>query len=414
MMTTVTTSGATVPPPALPAIDCLMVNSFEELATVREEWDAFIQSVGGDIYMTYDWCRTWWEYYGDGRELRILLFRDRSRLVGIAPVFIERAWLGPVWLRLSKLVGADSSLTLCNPPVHLDFAESVFDLLLAQLIGKDHCDAVWFGPISGTYQATEAIRQACQYRTDFIKIVHNSKMGVHTLFRVLPTMDGYLKSIGSNKRSQYRKKSRQLEKRHKIRFDVIKDAETAEREFSTFRQLHESQWHAQRKLGHFDDWPQSVKFNLALIRSMADAGRLRLLKKTADERVIAYYYGFVFGAAAYARFAARAIGPDWDEFGLGTIGLVEKMEMSIKEGRKWIEAGIGHYDYKLNWGGEEYAVRSILVAANRIGPRLRCTLFFRFAALLNLLYYRIWFLRVAPKLPFRRRPLWRLWIRSRI
>ena len=62
-------------------------NSFEAIS--REEWDAFVLSVEGDIYVTHDWCRIWWKHY-ENRDLRIFLFRAAGNLVGIVPVFIER------------------------------------------------------------------------------------------------------------------------------------------------------------------------------------------------------------------------------------------------------------------------------------------------------------------------------------
>jgi hypothetical protein len=33
--------------------------------------------------------------------------------------------------------------------------------------------------------------------------------------------------------------------------------------------------------------------------------------------------------------------------------------------------------------------------------------------LLNLAYYKVWFQRVAPRLPLKRGPLWRSWVRRR-
>ncbi len=46
--------------------------------------------------------------------------------------------------------------------------------------------------------------------------------------------------------------------------------------------------------------------------------------------------------------------------------------------------------------------------------RLRASLFASLSRLLHLCYYRIWFSRLAPRLPFKRRPLWKLWIRTRL
>lgn len=394
-------------------LSCRVVTSFEEIAAMREEWDEFVEAIGGDIYMTFDWCRVWWQHYGTNRELQIFLFREGQRLVAVLPVFLERMWLGPVWLRVAKLVGADFALTLCNPPVHADHAKAVFSSLLETLIGQFKCDVVSFGPLSGEYQPITALRQVCCGRPDLFR-GRESLIGSHSTFAVPETIDAYLSVLSKKSRGQLKRAMRRLESDHHTCLSTIRDPAEAEREFERFQRLHAAQWQAQGKLGHFGDWPKSAEFNLDLIRALGAGGRLLILRLTADGDPIAYQYGFVFAGRYYWRLPARAVGSHWDEYGLGNMGICHEMSFAIDARLRVIEAGIGHYDYKLQWGGQEHPLRSVLVIANRLGARLRASLFLRCADLLHLMYYRLWFLRLAAKLPFRRRPLWTTWIKSRL
>jgi CelD/BcsL family acetyltransferase involved in cellulose biosynthesis len=133
-----------------------------------------------------------------------------------------------------------------------------------------------------------------------------------------------------------------------------------------------------------------------------------------DGKAIAYRYAYKFGRRYFAILPARLYGPDWDRYGLGRLTHLMTVEHAITEGVTAIEAGQGHYDYKVRLGGMEYPLHSIMIVANRLGSRLRARAFCAWADTLHLLYYRIWFNRLAPRLPLKRRPLWRCWIRSRV
>ena len=146
---------------------------------------------------------------------------------------------------------------------------------------------------------------------------------------------------------------------------------------------------------------------------MAPLGRVRLVRLWANDQVVSYQYCLTFGDRLYWRLPARLVGEQWDRFGMGRLGLVKMIEAAIGEGIHWIEGGPGHYDYKAQLGGQEVPLVSQVIVANSRKSRWRWKLFQKAARLLHLCYYRIWFGRIAPRLPLPRRRLWKIWIRSR-
>ena len=38
-------------------------NSFDDILSLREGWDEFIESQECEIFWTFDWCRIWCKYY---------------------------------------------------------------------------------------------------------------------------------------------------------------------------------------------------------------------------------------------------------------------------------------------------------------------------------------------------------------
>ena len=125
--------------------------SFDTLNISQKKWDEFTESVGCDITLTYDWCRTWWQYYSAGRKLQIFIFRQEDNLVGIIPMFFEKIWLGPVSLRVGKIIGTDFTIATVILPILGNFRDQVVRILLSKTIGEGKCDILQIGPISGIH-----------------------------------------------------------------------------------------------------------------------------------------------------------------------------------------------------------------------------------------------------------------------
>ena len=85
------TGGARVPDSSAAAITVSRVSSIRELEDLREPWDALLrQSPGNHLYLSHDWVCTWWKHFGGDRRLFTLVFRRNGRILGIAPLLIER------------------------------------------------------------------------------------------------------------------------------------------------------------------------------------------------------------------------------------------------------------------------------------------------------------------------------------
>lgn len=391
-------------------LTCKVYTSFHELYDIQEEWDKFLLDMNGDIYLSFDWCRVWWKCYGKGRELKIFLYYNDDTLVGIIPVFIEKLKLIPSWLRIAKIVGSDFTIVMVSPPVQMNYAEEIFQQLINHLLYRYRCDAIWLGPVSENSDTLSFLRSASAGFSKSEIVMHEKIHSPYTVFNLSNSFESYLVSLKKRQRGNYKRDNNLLKKSFKIRMDVLEDTE----EFEDFVKLHESQWQADGKMGHFKDWPLGYEFNKALASVQSQKGRFRLIRLKADDRAVSYQLCFVFGKTLYWRLPARTSGPEWNRFGLGRLGLIKMIKWAILKGYKTIEAGAGHYDYKIKSGGVEHNLTTVLIMQNKWIVRQRVRIFSFMSDILNLFYYKKWFLRIAPKLPFKRVPLWKLWIRTHL
>ena len=400
--------------PAPRRLSCEVARSLEAVRHLQPEWDRLVESLGCGVSLSYDWCRVWWDHYAGQREARVFLFRSGDELVSVLPTYIDRVWIGPLSVRVARIMGSEFTQAICDLPVGASWARVVFDRLLEQLICDDRCDAIAFGPFPDACDRISALRAAAGGRPDLVSILRDRAVTRHATIALPDTFDEYLKSLAKKQRSNIRRGWKRLTADFNVTVDLITDEAEALDELDDLVRMHGKQWQRRGRLGHFGDWPNAVPFNRSLVTAMSGQGRVRFLRVRADGRVIARQYGLVFGDTCHWRLPARATEPRWNPYGLGCLSLSGLIEHLIHEGVRTIDAGVGHYDYKLRLGGMEQPIRSILVAANRAGVRRRLRVFCLLADTLDRAYYRLWFCRIAPHLPGRRRPLSKTWIRSRL
>ncbi len=407
------------PPAAAPAgpaqpLRCQVLTDWEQAEPLAGAWDSLVQQIGGDIYFTYDWCRTWWRHYGGASRMRILVFREGEALAGVLPLVIDRLRLGPVPVQLARLLGSCCTTIVLNPPVAAGRAEAIYGMCLRHLLEEDGCDAAWFGPLAGHRSHRQALRRACESLGGAARIVRDRDSGVHTIFHLPETFEQYLAMMDKSQRGYYRRSRQALEKRFALRVDRPDDPDRLAAGFEEFIALHTTQWRSQGMLGHFGDWPGAKDFNRDLVRTLAPQGRLLLERLCVDGQAVACEYSYRLGDWLYWRLPARRAGEPWDRLGIGRISLLGHFQTAIEAGVRHVEGGAGHYDYKLRLGATEYPLGSMLIAAGRALAGTKAKMLGRWGDLLHLLYYRIWFSRVAPRLPLPRRPLWASWMRSHV
>jgi CelD/BcsL family acetyltransferase involved in cellulose biosynthesis len=396
---------------ALP-FECRLAANFAALEISRVDWDTATAELGGSVYMSFDWVRTWWEFYGAGKDLRLFVCSAGRKIVGIIPLYIDSIGLGPLRFRVARLVGANIPPKAFNPPIHEAWAETIFQEILTQLFEKGHCDVLSFGPVSELQKSIHAL--------ETVSVSQSSLVGscavirdVHSVFWLPKDMEEYYESLSKNERKNRRKyELRLLKKEYETKVEVVTQPAAVLEEFDRFAVQHAEQWRAEGKSGHFGAWPMGLEFNRALVRAQANLGRLRFIRIAADGEVIANQYTYAFGDAYYWELPSRAIAAQWDRFSLGPTGIVTMIDVGIQEGKKRLEGGLAHYDYKLRLGAKEYQTLTVRVIGKRIGSRTRACLFGFFRSVLSIAYHKIWYRRLMPRLPASvRRPQWRLWLR---
>ncbi len=388
-------------------------NSFDDVSISNSEWDDFIASVSGEIFLTCDWCRTWWKYYGDDRNLMIYIFRDSHRqLCGILPVFSESFGFGPAAVSVVKMVGTDFMPITLTIPVREDQLEMVTSAFLDSLSIKCQWDLLYLGAICGGYSHIDclvaAIYTGSNSRFD-VNLVSNE---VQIYFDVANSWDEQVAGLSQKQRQNVRRVYKELE-RQSLTPEYIPTSKSDFLEtFSTFVQVHQQQWSELGMPGHFVDWPYSVEFHRELGNIGFDKDRTRLFKIKLNDKVIGYDYIYKFGRSYQWYLMGRSHYENDSKVDFQRISFGLKIQSAIRDGVTSIDAGRGRYEYKLAMGGKLTSVHNVFVESRTFLSKIKLSAFYLLIWVSNILYSKVWRRRVVPRLGLRPSPLWCWWIKT--
>lgn len=363
------------------------------------EWDRLAVETGAPIYMSFDWVRLWWQFYGKGSELRLFIFSAGDSIVGILPIYLKCVGLWPLRIKVARLVGANIPPKVFNPPVMQSSMSETWSTLLRHLVDRDECDVVSLGPVSEKYEGLPSLTEVAS--DGRLAGISGSALerDVHTVYYLPGNPEKLFASLDARERKVRRRKLRELEAKGPVRVDVVREPAAVENEFGEFVKQHTAQWEAEGRPGHFHAWPHALEFHRRLVKVQAELGRVRLVNLFLAEENVASQYCFAFGKHLYAELPARAIGPDWERLSLGCSSQVKLLESAIAEGFETMESGLGHYEYKVLLGGQEHRVLNMRFRATRRSSRVRTRACLAMGRLMVTASQKLWYKRISPHLP---------------
>lgn len=387
-----------------------------EAENIAPDWRALAVQTETDVWFSQAWIGAWGRHFGKGRQVMLLSARRGPALVAMLPFVLDTIRPGGVRVRLAQLAGPHPLFGVLSLPIEDAVLEEVIGKAIGDLLTHHGCDCVSLAPVSETFGLPERVRQGIG-RVAGIVLHPDTCPRLHTVIRLPDSFETYLASLSRNRRNKYRKTKRVLEEDHGVATHILSGPDAAHR-LDTFIEMHNRQWQQKGRLGHFADWPQSAAFYADFCRVCSDdaSARLYLQQNDAGE-IVSALFCFVAGKSCHALVPARGENQAFPGLNIGLHAQFERIEHITGEGIRVLDSGAGEYDYKASLKGETLAMHRFLVGRDTLFGKMRMHLLRRYANLLNLLYYRIWFNRTAPKLRkagLKTGPLWQSWIRSRV
>lgn len=395
-------------------IEVVALRSIDDLMLFSDEWDSYLEETGGDIYLCSKWISVWWKFYGKGIEFHGLIIRNNRRVIAVFPLAIETLGIFPLQVRFARFAGSFATNVVLNPKIIEEFTEVVCRELYRYCFELENCDFISFTPLAEESEVVKGlalIHDNNNVRTH-ANIIRKEFVNVYTIFRLPGDFNTYFEKLSRSTRKEYRQSLRNLGNLQEIS-EKIHHHEHALARFDTFVALHQQQWQAVGASGHFGDWPSSYEFNLELTQVFSETDQVRFYELWRGDALLAAQFYFLFSSSAYFRLPARVPDHELERNGIGRTLLIKSINHLIDENVYLVEAGHGHYDYKVRHGGIELNLLRIVSSRSSIISVVKTRLLLFWADFINSIYYRGWFLKLSYKVNIKRRPLWHHWIKTR-
>jgi CelD/BcsL family acetyltransferase involved in cellulose biosynthesis len=330
------------------------VASFHRL---REEWTGLLDASGSwNPFLSWEWMWAWWTHLRRNAVLHIITVRDGDRLIAIAPLMAVRRGLSlPARLEFigTGAGGADyldiivrngqQAAAMAALSGHL--GEQQLSLHLDNLPPHPHAAAL---TLTG-WTAIEGSPDVCPY----IDLTGQS-------------WDGYLASLGSSHRANFRRRLRGLEANFQVRFAPVESHDDRRRVTEALFRFHDQRWNDCGGSTAFSTAPLRA-FHQDLTRAALECGWLRMHALTLNGTIAAAMYGFARDRRFY--FYQHGFDVAYRQYSLGLVLMGLTIRAAIDERMHEFDMLYGHEPYKKLWAGRQRPLGRLMLFPPRLAGR---------------------------------------------
>ncbi|HEV8309866.1 MAG TPA: GNAT family N-acetyltransferase [Methylomirabilota bacterium] len=349
------------------SVECL--TRLPEMHALRGEWQNLLDAARQPtVFQTWEWVTSWYEHFGEGKALRLLIARDEEgRLVGVAPGSRSSVGLGSV--RLLHLLGRGNDFTeyvdAILHPAHADAVARAFfeawdreggawDLLVLPSVPAD-------GDFLPRVRALAATRGYRAHVEEHVRVTRPLPDSWEAFYRSLR------KSMKDNVNNYLNRLRREG---HEERLRVVEDPADLEAALETLFDLHGRR--AQADLGRrHDDYfarPGYRAFLKTVAHRLMARGFLWPAMLDVDGQTVAAQLCLVHAGRFYTYYSGY--DPDWARYGVMTVLTRRCIERAIAHGCRELDLLLGMDQEKLRWGGEPRPVVNLVLASRRWRSRM--------------------------------------------
>jgi CelD/BcsL family acetyltransferase involved in cellulose biosynthesis len=326
------------------SIQVRILETNAELAALATQWEALQKEAPvTSVFASFEWQHAWWQAYGRGQPLRLLLATDHGTLVGILPLYIQTLPMLRYPVRLLRFVGTGGDT----------FPDDLGPILAAGReadVARALADAVMRLPGWDVLLLTD-MDPACRFTAIMGaaagKVPFGSMSGRAERIAYLdlpPTWDAWLASLSRDRRYRIKNIRKKLNAAHPTaRFFVWNDPKTLDQGLDRLVQLHHKRWESVGKTHAFSS-PEYIACHRAAMAGCMARDRLRLYCLEIAGQVVAMYYFYKFRDRVY--LMQSGFDPDFGNVKPGQVLLGHVVEHAIGEGNKVLDFLRGDHRYK--------------------------------------------------------------------
>jgi len=323
------------------ALDVREIGTEAAWDACEDDWRRLTGAPGSraTVFQSWDWARTWWKHYGQGRRLWLLEFSDNGAVVGYAALFLPCRFFPFRTLRFVGTGPSDYNDLVALPGRETDVVRAFWAFLADRGRAWDWLDAQQIRPGGVLAESDAGYVRAARWP------------GETCPFVALPdSWDGFRATLGKKMRSNVGYYDRALAKLFEVEVGLA-TPETLTDDLDAFFELHQRRWNRRWLPGAFA--ARSARaFHADVAARLLAAGALRLHKLRLDGEIQAALYCFQFnGRCAYY---LGGFEPSLARLSVGTVLTARAIRHAIEEDHAAeFDFLRGDEPYKYKWSARD-------------------------------------------------------------
>jgi CelD/BcsL family acetyltransferase involved in cellulose biosynthesis len=368
-----------ISPSAKSSLSFQLIRDIEQLRALAPDWQRLLDdSASAEPMRAPAWLLTWWDVYAANtdRALRVGVFREGDRLIGLAPLCLRRAWHR--WLPFTRLefLGADMDEQdgVCSEYLGL-IARAGYEEILAKQFVQEIARgsfAAWHEVVLSALDGEDAMTRMleAEFRSTG-DTVERQTMTTAPYLALPSSWDEYLKGLASKKRYIIRS-LRDFETWAGTDWS-IEDARTPgelPRGLAILRTLHNERWQADEHSAGAFAAPRFSAFQDAYMPRLLAEGKLDLFWLTVRGEPIAAHYQILANRKVYFYQCGRSMQVPAN-LRIGIVMFAQAIQRAIRAGLREYDFLGGPAQYKLQLTRTVRPIVSLRIAQPGIRESLR-------------------------------------------
>jgi CelD/BcsL family acetyltransferase involved in cellulose biosynthesis len=297
------------------------------------------------VFCNWEWIGTWWEHFGTGRDLRLLVIRRNGQLKGVLPLFSERRFFGRDG-RVGRVLAYCSATDLHPDPL---------DIISAQADAGECVEAVldylWKTATDWDVLHLRFLTEDSDLLRGLTR-ANRGDVASQTISRapyipITGTYENYLRGLSGNERSKIGRCRRKLIDGQGVAYTDLA-AEDRQRILQMLLELHRKRA-AEKKIQSSFARTDVIAFHRDLLNRM-DRSQVWLRGLRRGDEVIAVFYGYALGGRVF--YYQLGHSPAWGAFSPGIVLLQETIREAFERGYTEYNLLQGEEEYKYRWTGQ--------------------------------------------------------------
>ncbi|MEW4456086.1 GNAT family N-acetyltransferase [Bremerella sp. JC817] len=350
------------------------VNRIEDLRAYDYHWDRLVQQTpNATFFQTLPWLQTYWQFFGFGKKLRVLLIQIHGRIEGILPLVEqpETTKAGRVtvltypldgWGPFFGPIGSEPTATLYLAMQYLSVIPRTWDML----------DLRWIDPRADRGRASNAMR--CHGLAS-MTLPWNPTY----VIQLPETFDQYLATRSPKFRASIRRTLRRMDEENVVAARYRPEQQPGnpivpdEKLYDTCVALARASWQGGSTTGTTISHDSTAAYFRECFFQASKLGMIDLTTLRHENRLIAFSYNFhhqgnVLGLRMGYQGDCKRLSP-------GTMMMAYQIRDSIERGDTLLDLGPEHAEIKARWINQtlpsqrvcHYSSASLLATILRLG-----------------------------------------------